>query len=283
MTTGNATNSWAALPGGVGSVLAVAGAVRVAAEISRLRAWRGLTPLWLAEAPEQNPARPTILADRVCWGHYAVDLGTGALDEIPFARPPEEYRTTAHAWSPDGSVAVAAGRRRDPASSAPPVAAWRLDTTGPTTLWSGDDVPPVAVAVDGATAVVGHRDPVVYSADANPPKVLSAPTPPQRIGIRSAMLLLVGSGELSVWDLATGALLGRTTGTWMDACLTPDGRTVLAVDMSGRLVRMPVAVNLGIATVEPQDSPMTAVATDGNVLLAAFAGLPGLRVRELSR
>ncbi len=122
-----ASNGWAAVPGGVGSVLAVAGDVRVAAEISRLRAWRGLVPLWLAEAPEQNPARPTILADRVCWGPYAADLDTGALTEIPFARPPQGYLATAHAWSPDGSAAVAAGRRRDPGGSAPAVAAWRLD------------------------------------------------------------------------------------------------------------------------------------------------------------
>ena len=276
-----ASNGWAGVPGGVGSVLAVAGDVRVAAEISRLRAWRGLVPLWLAEAPEQNPARPTILADRVCWGPYAVDLDTGALTEIPFARPVTGYVATAHAWSPDGSVAVAAGRRRDPGGSAPAVAAWRLDPTGPTTLWSGDDVPPVAVAVDGDIAVVGHRDPAVHKAGVSPPTVLSAPTPPQRIDIRSARLLLVGSGELAVWDLVTGTLLGRATGTWMDACLTPDGASVFAVDMSGRLVQLPVSDDLQIATVEPQDAPMTAVATDGQVLLAAFAELPGLRVRDL--
>jgi hypothetical protein len=191
------------------------------------------------------------------------------------------YLATAHAWSPDGSVAVAAGRRRDPGGSAAPVAAWQLDRTGPTTLWSGDDVPPVAVAIDGDIAVVGHRDPVVHRAGANPPTVLSAPTPPQRIDIRSARLLLVGSGELSVWDLATGTMFGRATGTWVDACLTSDGETVLAVDMSGRLVRLPVSDNLRTATVESQDAPVTAVAIEGHVLLAAFAGLPGLRVREL--
>ena len=276
-----ASNGWAALPGGVGSVLAVAGDVRVAAELSRLRAWRGLVPLWLAEAPEQNPGRPTIVADRVCWGPYAVDLDTGGLTEIPFARPAQGYLATAHAWSPDGSAAVAAGRRRDPGGSAPVVAAWRLDPTGPTTLWSGDDVPAVSVAVDGDIAVVGHRDPVVHGAGATLSRVLNAPTPPQRIDIRSARLLLVGSCELSVWDLGTGTLLGRTSGTWMDACLTPDGETVLAVDMSGRLVRLTASDGLRAATVEPQDTPMTAVATDGHVLLAAFAGLPGLRVREL--
>jgi hypothetical protein len=121
----------------------------------------------------------------------------------------------------------------------------------------------------------------VHGAGATPSRVLNAPTPPQRIDIRSARLLLVGSGELSVWDLDTGTVLGRASGTWMDACLTPDGETVLAVDMSGRLVRLTVSDGLRAATVEPQDTPMTAVATDGHVLLAAFAGLPGLRVREL--
>jgi hypothetical protein len=277
-----ASNDWAELPGGVGSVLAVAGDVRVAAELSRLRAWRGHTSLWLAEAPEQNPARPAILADRVCWGPYAVDLVSGALREIPFARPPEAYLPTAHAWSSDGSSAVGAGRRRDPGGSAPPAAAWRLDPTGPTTLWSGDDVAPVAMAVDGEIAVVGHRDPVVHRAGTHPPTVLRAPTPPQRIDLRSGRLLLVGSGELTVWDFATGSLAGRATGAWMDACLTPDGETVLAVDMRGRLVRLPVAEQLQAAAVEPQDAPMTAVATDGQMLLAAFAGLPGLRVRRIA-
>jgi hypothetical protein len=56
---------------------------------------------------------------------------------------------------------------------------------------------------------------------------------------------------------------------------------VLAVGMNGRLVRLAVTNHLHTTTVEPQDAPMTAVATDGHVLLAAFARLPGLGVRKL--
>ena len=279
--TKSETGGWIDLPDGTGSVLAVAGDLYLAAETSRLRAWRGSTFLWLAEAVEQNPARPTILADRVRWGPYDLDLRTGALADIPFARSAPGYRQTAHAWSPDGSVAVAAGRRLDPGGSAAPVAAWRLDPSGPTTLWSAVDVPPVAVAVDGDVAVVGHRDPLMYGTGAKPGTVLDAPTPPQRIDLRGTRLLLVGSGELTVWDVPTGALLGRRAGSWMDACLTPEGDRVVAVDLAGSLVRLHVSDHLQTAITEPQATPITAVATDGRVLLAAFAQLPALRVRTL--
>jgi hypothetical protein len=274
-------DGWVELPGGTGSVLAVAGEIRVAAELSRLRAWRGSVFLWLVEAPDQNPGRPIILADRVCWGHYSVDLESGVATNFPFARPPVEYLQTAHAWSPDGSMAIAAGRRRDPGGSVPAVAAWRLEASGSTTLWSGDDVPPVAVAIDGEIAVVGHRDPLVYRSAGLSSTALRAPTPPQRIDIQSARLLLVGSGELSVWDVPSGSELGRAAGIWMDACLTADGETVLAVDMSGRLAHLSVTENLRTVVVESQEAPMTAVATDAEVLLAAFARLPALRVRQL--
>jgi hypothetical protein len=281
VTAETTPDRWTGLPDGAGSVLAVAGEIRVAAQLSRLRGWRGLVPLWLVEVPEQNPARPTILSDRVCWGPYSINLQSGAVEEVPFALLPSHYLQTAHAWSPDGSVAIAAGRRKDPGRSVPAVAAWRLDPGGPTTLWSGDDVPPVAVAIDGDVAVVGHRDPVVHAAGGGPATTLPAPTPPQRIDIRSGRLLLVGSGELSVWDLATGAVLGRAGGLWVDGCLTPDGGTVLAVEMSGSLVRLLALDKLRTAIVDVQETPMTAIATDGDVLFGAFAGLPGLGVRKL--
>jgi hypothetical protein len=275
--------SWEALPDGVGTVLALAGEIRVAAQSGRLRAWRELVPLWQAEVPEPNPARPTILPDRVLWGPYSIDLRTGAVADVPFAWPPAGYGQTAHAWSPDGSLAVAAGRRLDVGGSSPPAAAWLLGESGPTTLWAGVDVPPLAVFVDPPLVVVGHRHPDVHDTDGTLLRSLEGVTSPSRIDGHGGRILIVEAGLLSVWEPATGTLLRRAPGTWVDACLTPDGKTVVAADMAGNLHRLPVAAGGHDDAVETSADPVMAVATDGRTLLAAFARLPGLRVRPLER
>jgi hypothetical protein len=273
--------SWEALPDGVGTVLAVAGEVRVAAQSGRVRAWRGLEPLWVAEVDSPNPARPTIVADRVLWGPYAVDLDTGSVTELPFGRVPAEYIQTAHAWSPDGAVAAGAGRRLDPGGSVPPAAAWLLGRSGVSTLWSGADVPPLALLVESTFIAIGHRNPDVYSVDGALLRSLDGVISPQRLDGGGARLLVVEAGLLSVWDPSSGVLLARAPGTWVDACLTPDGETVVAADMAGKIHRLPVATGLTAGVEEPADGPAIAVATDGQVLLAAFAALPGLRVHPL--
>jgi hypothetical protein len=281
VTPDSAVTPWQALPDGAGTVLAVAGDVRVAAQSGRLRAWRGLSPAWSVEVGEANQARPTVVADRVLWGPYAVDVDTGAVTVLPFARPPAGYAQTAHAWSADGSLAVAAGRRRDRGGSVPPAAAWLLGESGPQTLWSGSDVPPQAVFVDPALVVVGHRNPEVDGTDGTPLRTLDGVTSAQRIDGRAGRLLVVEAGLLSVWDPARGSLLGRRSGGWVDACLTPDGDLVLAADMAGKLLRLSVAAGLVGEVEVPADGPVIGVATDGQVLFASFAGLPALRVRVL--
>ena len=272
--------SWQALPDGVGTVLAIAGDISVAAQSGRLRAWRGLTPIWQAEVPDPNPARPAILADRVLWGPYSVDLPTGTVTDLPFARPPAEYGQTAHAWSADGSLAVAAGRRQDAGGSSPPAAAWLLARSGPTTLWAGADVPPLAVFVDPPLVAVGHRNPDVHAIDGTLLRSLDGVTSPQRIDGHGGRLLAVEAALLSVWESQSGSLLRRMPGTWVDACLTPDGETVVAADMAGNLHRLRVADREGDVEDQAAD-PVMAVATDGRTLLAAFAHLPGLRLRPL--
>ena len=271
---------WQALPDGVGTVVAVTGEIRVAAQAGRLRAWRGPTPLWLAEVGEPNPARPTILADRVLWGPYSVNLDTGTVTALPDARPPAGYAQTAHAWSADGSLAVAAGRRQDRGGSLPPAAAWLFGVT-PTPLWSGADVPPLAVFVDPQLVVVGHRNPDVHAIDGSLLRSLDGVISPQRLDGHAGRLLVVEAGLLSVWNPVAGSLLGRAEGGWVDACLTPDGESVLAADMAGNLHLMSVAAGLRGGVEYPADAPVIGVATDGRVLLAAFARLPGLRERPL--
>lgn len=276
-------NDWQALPDGVGTVLAVAGDVFVAAQAGRLRAWRGRTPLWLAEVADANPARPTILAERVLWGPYAVATRSGEVTEIAYARPPVGYLQTAHAWSADGSVAIAAGRRRDPGGSGPSAAAWLLTPDGHVPLWSADDVPPTALFIDRDVAIVGHRDPGMYAMDSLLLRSLATATPPQRIDARAGRILLVEAGSLSVRDRSDGSLLGRLEGGWMDACLTPDGTEVLAADLVGNLVRLTVGTGVADTVPEALDDPLTGVATDGSVLLGSFSYPPGLRFRSLAR
>jgi hypothetical protein len=281
MTSDATSTPWQALPDGAGTVLAVAGDVRVAAQSGRLRAWRGLDPRWSVEVGEPNPARPTVLADRVLWGPYAVDLRTGAVTGLPFARPPDGYAQTAHAWSADGSLAVTAGRRRDRGGSAPPAAAWVLGESGPRTLWTGADVAPLAVFADALFVTVGHRNPDIYGPDGTLLRSLDGVTSAQRIDGRAGRLLVVEAGLLSVWDPVSGVLLGRRSGGWVDACLTPDGESVLAADMAGDLHRVSVADGLVGGVDIPAEGPVIGVATDGEVLFASFARLPALRVRAL--
>ncbi len=279
MTSNATTTPWQALPDGAGTVLAVSGDVRVAAQSGRLRAWRGLSPVWSIEVGEPTPARPTVLADRVLWGPYAVDLSTGSVTELPFARPPAGYAQTAHAWSADGSLAVAAGRRRDRGGSAPPAAAWLLDASGPRTLWAGADVPPLAVFAGSESVTVGHRNPDIHGTDGTLLRTLDGVTSAQRIDGHAGRLLVVEAGLLSVWDPARGSLLGRRSGGWVDACLTPDGESVLAADMAGNLRGLSVATGLVGGVEIPADGPVIGVATDGQMLFASFAQLPALRVR----
>ncbi len=40
---------------------------------------------------------------------------------------------------------------------------------------------------------------------------------------------VVEAGVLSVWEPASGSLLGRAHGGWVDGCLTPDGETVVVL------------------------------------------------------
>ena len=98
---------------------------------------------------------------------------------------------------------------------------------------------------------------------------------------RAGRLLVVEAALLSVWEPDSGALLGRASGTWVDACLTPDGETVMAADMAGNLHHIEVASGLRDGVEVPADGPVIAVATDGTVVLASFARLPGLRERPL--
>lgn len=275
------TVDWQPLPGGVGTTLAVEGDVLVAAQAGRLRAWQGRTALWLAEVGDANPARPTVLADRILWGPYAVNVRSGNVADLPYARPPDDYVQTAHAWSADGSTAIAAGRRKDRGGAGAATAAWLLSREGRVPLWAADDVAPSAVFVDRELAVVGHRDTGVYARDGVPLRSLATATPPQRIDARRGRILLVEAGCLSVWDGSDGTLLGRGEGGWVDACLTPDGETVLAADMAGSLVRLTVGAGLADAAAETLPDPLTGVATDGSVIFGAFAYPPGLRVRSL--
>ncbi len=143
-------------------------------------------------------------------------------------------------------------------------------------------MPPVAVFTDPDLVVVGHRNPDVRALDGRWLRSLDGMTPAQRIDGRAGRLLVVEAGSLSVWDPVTGALLGRRSGGWVDACLTPDGESVLAADMAGDLHRLSVAAGLVGGILVPADGPVIGVATDGEVLFASFARMPALRVRALA-
>jgi hypothetical protein len=270
---------WSVLPDGVGTVLAVSGERVVAAESGRLRAWQGDRVQWVAQVPEPNPARPRLLPDRVLWGPYSIAWSDGAVTPLPAARPPAGYRQTAHAWSADGATAVLAGGLQDRSSSAPPAAAW-LAEADRVELWSAADLPPVAVAVWSDAVLVGHRSPQPQQLDGRPGPLLDAAAavvPAQRIDRGGDVLLLVTPGELAVFALSSGALIGAAPGWWVDGCVTPDGRTVIGVAGGGELLAYDVGDGLLPRALPSPADDAVAVATDGTSLVAAFRRPPGLR------
>jgi dipeptidyl aminopeptidase/acylaminoacyl peptidase len=269
-------SKWTALPEGTGTVLAVSDELCAAAEAGRLRLWHGLSGPVVAQVPSANPARPQVLSDRVLWGPYAIGID-GSVTELTWAAVPGDYRQTAHAWSPDGRRAVAAARRIDPAGNGPENAVWLMSASSSLLLWEGSGVPPTAVGFTGPTVVVGAGAPELIDDLGHPIGRLDGRTPATRLDTQSGRLLVVESGQLTVWDGARS--LAARSGFWLDACLTPDGEEILAVTGDGTLVRLAVASGLPHVESIPANAPITAIATDGQSVLASFNGLPALQIR----
>ncbi len=268
---------WTALPEGTGTVLAVSDGLCAAADAGRLRLWRGFSGPVMAQISSANPARPLVLSDRVLWGPYAIGVD-GSVTELTWAAVPGDYRQSAHAWSTDGRRAVAAGRRIDPAGTGPENAVWLMSASSSLLLWEGSGVPPAAVGFAGPTVVVGAGAPELIDDQGHPIARLDGRTPATRLDTQSGRLLVVESGQLTVWD-ADRSVAARS-GFWLDACLTSDGEEILAVTGDGTLVRLAVASGLPHVESIPADAPITGIATDGESVLASFNGPAALQIRS---
>jgi hypothetical protein len=275
------TAGWTELPDGAGTVLAGAGEWTVATQSGRLRAWREATPTVTVEVPAANAGRPTIVGARALWGAFSIDLVDGTFEHIPAAAPDDGYLQTAHAWSRDGAVAVCAASLLEP-DGRTPSAVWLSDGQSRTSLWSGHDVAPKALCATESAVIVGHRSPDVYTHDATLLRTLDGVTSPLRLDARAGRLLVVESSTLTVWDLGPGARVAQASGAWIDACLTPDGRSLLAVDSAGRLRLHEVTDALPAVRDVAADAPVVAVsATDGHIV-AGFNAVPVIRRCPLS-
>ena len=74
---------WEALPEGVGSVVAIGGELVAAAALSSLMIWRNGELLGRYDSPVPNPGRLAVVGDRVHWGTWVVDAGTGEVSAGP--------------------------------------------------------------------------------------------------------------------------------------------------------------------------------------------------------
>jgi hypothetical protein len=279
--------AWSALDGGTGTVLAVAGEVAIAAQLGTLTVWSDGEPAVTIHAEVPNPARPRVVGRRVHWGPHVVDLDNGTHDRlVPTGDVLPGYAQTAHAWARGGDAAMVAGRWTDPAGHPRAVAAL-VDGDGarPTMIWEAREDAPVALWVGDATGVVGTRSPEVVDRAGRLVRVLTGTSAPFRIDGdgAGARLLVAEHATLGVWNLADGELLGRCSGTFVDAALTPDGRRVVTVDFSGRMRVHAVAPELPLVTELDSDDPALAVAVTDDRIVAAFAAMPAIRTSSLPR
>lgn len=276
---------WTELAGGAGTVLAVRGPVRVAAQSGRLWVWHESAAVGCAQVPTANPARPVILPDgQIRWGPYEIDAETAGVTELPWADVPAGYRQTAHTWSADGQRAVVVGRRieRTDDPGVPGAGAWvrTAEDAQPEPLWTGPDLAPEAVAAGPDFLAIGG----LLIADGTGHELASM-SAVQRLDVRGDRLLVVTAGRLAVWATAQVEPLGEAGGGWLDACLSADGTEVFAVTLPGRLLRLRVPDTPGVLpeiAEMPVPARATGLATDGRTLLAAFGDLPALRAGNLT-
>jgi hypothetical protein len=280
--------TWTPLHGPGGTVLAASGSVTAAAETSVLRVWVGADLVAEAAADQPNLARPRIVGQTVLWGQHRLDISDGTHRRLaPMAKILPGYEQTAHAWASDGHAAVVAARWIGP-PGAPPSVVSMLEADGErqSTLWESPDVAPGALWFGDRAIVVGA--PRVYDApryDGVSPAVRTwdADTSPFRIDgdDAGARVLVAEYAQLTVWHLATGEMLGRCAGLWIDAALTPDGTRVVTADSDGRVHVRHVAAGLPIVAEVSTDAPTLAVAATDARVVATFDRLPAIRTTAL--
>ncbi|MDH3603847.1 MAG: hypothetical protein OEU26_29915 [Candidatus Tectomicrobia bacterium] len=286
--------AWTPLLGGRGATLAVANEYTAAAELARLTVWADERRIAQVEAATPAPRRPRISGGRVLWGDGVMELATGYYQRVEAVAaaivegtdapqtptPFGGYRAATYAWSDDGQALVISAAWTGPPGP-PPARVVLVDGSGhhQATLWQESDLAPTAAWVGCNVIVVGTREPRVYDRAGSNLIILSTGTPAVRINasVDETRLLVVEHGRLTVWDIERWTTVGVWTGTWLDAALTPDGRTVVAVGLNGHLYLARVENGLSLARELSLPDQVRGIALGCNRIVAAFASGDAVR------
>jgi hypothetical protein len=284
----NATvGEWTPLPGGGGSLLALAGPWTAAAELGRLTVWSAERLVAQVEPARPIPGRPQLTAHEVRWGGTVLSLETGETREVegvdaalragldlPVDPPPGGggYAPAGSAWSPDGEVLIVSAAWHGFAG--PPsarVALLDADDERQAILWEAGDLAPRALWAGPRFLIVGAREPRVYTRDGALYNVLDGRTPAARIetDLDERHILIAEHGRLTVWSTETWKPLARWEGGWLDAALAPSADLVVAVDLDGKLHTAALADGTPVPV--PVKDPVQAVALGDDRIVACFA------------
>ena len=276
-------SQWDALPESVGSVVAIGGELVAAAALSSLMIWRNGELLGRYDSPVPNPGRLAVVGDRVHWGTRVVDTGTGGVAAGPqLSEVLPGYGQTAAALSPDGSVAILAGRWGGEIGERPTAAAALVDGEHSATLWQAADIAPDAVWCGDGRLVVGCRMPAIFDRSGRSLGGYPMDPPPFRIeGDRTgSVVLMAGHGRLVV-GAADGSVLAAADGQWLDAALAPSAGFVVSVDLTGELTMRSTEPGLPAISQIPAPDRVVGVGISDDALVAAFGVPPAVRVLQL--
>jgi hypothetical protein len=293
---------WQALTGPSGAALAVAGDYVAAARLDSLSVWRNGELLVNAAAGSATPGRPRFVPtgeqpEQVCWGTLIVDLTTAtwrSLDALAKAVTPaaaprtargraaSSPRPTDFAWSTDGSIVLVSRQETGtPASLSASATLFSPAGEPVAELWHGLDAGPVAGLVSPGWAIVGARQPAVFSHQGDRLAVLDGTTPPRRIEADDAArrVLTVEASTLRLWDTRSWEPIAAAPGPWSGGAISADGEFVLALDYDGQLLVLDQALNrvVGLEVPGPPDGiavgeRLVAIAAGGRVYCAPWRG-----------
>lgn len=273
---------WIALPTRQGGTPAVSGGRLAAAARAQLTVCLDAQAAATYRSPVPAPGAIAWLPQGLCWGpgRMAGDaLPWQALPALVALAPSPQWTPLHWAWRADGQALLLI---REPVAAGGRAQAVRANAAGAVLAsWPLVDAGDAPALLGADHCVIGHRQAAVHAADGRLLARLANPAPALRLAFcgGDTRVLLVEPGRISLHDLPGAAQQAEWTGHWIDACATPDGRWLLAVDVQGRLARLDAAVPAAAPEWWELPDPVQAVACDGATVLASFRSGPALRRR----
>jgi hypothetical protein len=227
-----------------GEVVAIEGNRTAIAGVANVAVWQDNSRLVSADAPWSAPGIPRFHDNQLFWGPCVVDLQTGECRTLESCRPAiwpgGGERPYVYAWSQDGARLVASYATGEAAQQTRvKLFDGQLDHAI-ATLWEGNELSPQAAWVGRNSVVVGFRNLRIFDTATGNEQgeiTVDAGTLARLDGdIHDQRLIAVDLNRAIVWiDQLQRRVVDRWEGRWRDAALSPDGRFVAAVDLSGAL------------------------------------------------